>query len=72
MSKAMTDIGNGQRFAEGNSDFVRYVPEWKKWVVWVVSRSRLKKLVASLPMGALPKSASQEARTATISRSLDT
>lgn len=32
--RAMTDIGNAQRFAARNSDFVRYVPEWKKWVVW--------------------------------------
>ncbi len=38
----------------------------------VLSRCRLKKLVAPLPMGSASRSASYDARTATISRSLDT
>lgn len=31
---AMTDVGNGQRFAAQHGGDVRYVHQWNKWIVW--------------------------------------
>lgn len=32
--ETLTDTGNADRFARRWQDQVRYVPEWKKWLVW--------------------------------------
>ncbi|MFN3192687.1 MAG: phage/plasmid primase, P4 family [Aureliella sp.] len=29
-----TDVGNSRRFIDENGEFLRYVPEWKTWLVW--------------------------------------
>ena len=29
-----TDVGNGKRLVEATRDKLRYVPEWKQWLVW--------------------------------------
>ncbi len=29
-----TDVGNGKRLVESTRDKLRYVPEWKQWLVW--------------------------------------
>lgn len=31
----LTDAGNADRFAANWGDKVRFVPEWRKWIVWV-------------------------------------
>lgn len=33
-------IGNGERFADQHRDRARYVPEWKRWIVWDGTRWR--------------------------------
>lgn len=40
IEQSLTDTGNAERFAERFSDEVRYVPEWKCWVLWVGDRWR--------------------------------
>jgi putative DNA primase/helicase len=34
----LTDYGNGQRFADRYKELVRWVPKWKKWLIWDGSR----------------------------------
>jgi len=29
-----TDVGNGKRLVDATKDKLRYVPEWKAWIVW--------------------------------------
>lgn len=36
----LTDIGNGERFVDQHGDRVRYVPEWRSWLVWDGQRWR--------------------------------
>lgn len=31
---AMTDLGNAERFADEHKEIVRYVNQWKQWIVW--------------------------------------
>jgi putative DNA primase/helicase len=30
----LTELGNAERFADQHREKIRFVPEWKKWIVW--------------------------------------
>ena len=34
IAATLTDTGNADRFARDWADVIRFVPEWKKWLIW--------------------------------------